>query len=75
MDPKKFKEAYQRLESLDDRMSHKIRPRSRSMAGVTADQLEDKMQDLAKYTLEIKEVVRDLFLAIAAQPGSKAAKD
>ncbi len=70
MDPKKFKAAYQRLEVLDDLMSHKVRPRSRSMAGATADQLDERMQDLAKYTLEIKEVVRDLFLAIAAQPGS-----
>ncbi len=74
MDAKKFKEAYQRLETLEELMSYRVRPRSRTMTGVTLEQLDERMRDLAKYTLEVKEVMRDLFHAIAGQPGSGARK-
>lgn len=74
MDPKRFKEAYQRLETLDDLMSYKIRPRPRTMSSVSVDQLEQQVHDLSRYNLEMKEIVRDLFRAIAAQPGSGTPK-
>lgn len=69
MDPRRLKEAYAHLESLDERLTHKVRPRSRgSMVATTPDQVEAQLRDLAAYTLELKDVVRELFLAIAAKP-------
>jgi hypothetical protein len=69
MDPQRFKDAYARLQSLDDRLTHKIRPRrGRSLTRPTADMLEEELRDLAEYSVEIKEILAELFLAI----GSKA---
>lgn len=70
MDPQRLKAAYQKLEALDDRLTHKVRPRTGggySRPGV--DQLEQHLRDVAQYTVELKEVVRDLFVAIASKPG------
>jgi len=69
MDPQRMKDAYEKLQSLDDRMTHKIRPRSSlSAARGNPEQIEAAMRDLANYTLELKEVVQELFLAIAGRP-------
>jgi hypothetical protein len=70
MDPQRLKDAYQKLQSLDERMTHKVRPaRGGPMVRPTTTHLELAMRDLANYTLELKEVVHELFLAIAAKPG------
>ena len=72
MDPKQFKEAYQRLQDLDERLNYRVRPRDRgSLRRPGPDQLEAKIRDLATYTLEVKEILNDLFLAIAAKPGEE----
>jgi len=71
MDPQRLKAAYQKLEALDDRLTHKVRPRAGggySRPGV--DQLEERLRHLAGYTVELKEVVHDLFVAIASKPGA-----
>ena len=69
MDPDRFRSAYQRLQSLDERLSHKVRPRShRSFGHATHEQLEERLRDLADYTLELKEIMDDMFQAIAAAP-------
>jgi hypothetical protein len=69
MDPQRLKDAYQKLQRLDERMSHKIRPRKGgALVRPSPEQLEAAMRDLAKYTLELKEVVRELFLALAVKP-------
>jgi hypothetical protein len=69
MDPQRLKDAYQKLQSLDDRMSHKIRPaRGGTMVRPSQEQMEIAMRDLATYTLELKEVVQELFLSIAGKP-------
>ncbi len=70
MDPKRFKAAYQRLDLLDDRLRHKIRPQS-SMHSTSLDRVDDKLKDLASYTLELKEIVEELFLAIAGKATPK----
>jgi hypothetical protein len=71
VDPQKLKEAYQHLESLDERLGYKVSPRvSGSMVTPTADQVDARLRDLANFTLELKEVVRELFLAIAARPSA-----
>lgn len=68
MDPQKMKEAYQRLDALDDRLSYKIRPSSHSMVQPSPDQIHAKLKDLADYTLELKEVMRDFMLSFASKP-------
>lgn len=68
MDPLKMKEAYQRLEVLDERLSYKVRPSSHSMVQPTPDQINTKLKDLAEYTLELKEILRDFMLSFASRP-------
>ena len=77
MDPDRFRLAYQRLESLDERLNYKVRPRShKSFGHATHEQLEDRVRDLAEYTLELKEVIDEMFQAIAAAPpDAKAQQD
>jgi hypothetical protein len=71
MDPQRLKDAYQKLQSLDDRMSHKIRPaRGGAMVRPSQEQMEIALRDLATYTLELKEVVQELFLSIAGKPSA-----
>lgn len=69
MDPKKMKAAYQKLQALDERLTYKVRPKTGggySRPGV--DQVEEHLRHVAEYTVELKEVVADLFRAIAAKP-------
>jgi hypothetical protein len=65
MDPQKLKEVYERLEVLDDRLGHRLRTRSTGPARATLEQIEDRVKDLAAYTSELRELVRDLVLAFA----------
>ena len=69
MDPQRLKDAYQKLQLLDDRLTHKVRPRTGgAMVRPTPEMLEHSMRDLALYTIELKEIVQELFLAIAGKP-------
>ncbi|MDX1501027.1 MAG: hypothetical protein R3325_01605 [Thermoanaerobaculia bacterium] len=69
MDAERFREAYRRLERLEERQNHRIRPREgMSLGGATPRQLEERLKDLAGYTLELEQILRELFLAIAGQP-------
>jgi hypothetical protein len=71
MDPQRLKDAYQKLQSLDERMSHKIRPRpGGALVRPTTEQLEVAVRDLATYTLELREVLQELFLSIASKPSA-----
>ncbi len=65
MDPQRLKDAYERLQALDERKTYKIRPRSLQLRSPTADQVDDKLRELADYTIELKEIVRELMLAFA----------
>ena len=65
MDSNRLKEAYQRLEALDERLRYKVKPRSSTMASPTADQVDAKLRDLATYTLELKDIMRHFMLAFA----------
>jgi len=65
MDPNRLKEAYQRLEALDDRLTYKIRPSSGSMLSPSVDQVDAKLKDLANYTIELKDVLREVMLSFA----------
>jgi hypothetical protein len=69
MDPQRLKDAYQKLQSLDERMTHKVRPRPGGpLVRPSAEQLEVAQRDLANYVIELKEVVQELFLSIAGKP-------
>lgn len=71
MDPQKLKEVFDRLEALDDRLSHRLR--SRAVAGshrASPEELEERLRDVTAYVLELRELVRDLMLAIAARPSA-----
>jgi hypothetical protein len=67
MDPQRMKEVYERLEGLDDRLGHRLRGRG-GPARATAEQLEDRLRDLVDYTSELRELVRDLIVAIGSRP-------
>ena len=69
MDPNRLKEAYQKLQTLDDRLTHKVRPRAGgSLVRPSPEQLEQSLRELAAYTVELKEVVHELILAIGSRP-------
>lgn len=72
MDPQRLKDAYQKLQSLDERMTHKVRPRAAGTLSSRpgSEQIEQSIKDLASYTVELKEVVQELFLAIASKPAA-----
>lgn len=73
MDSQKFHEAHRKLKALDDRLTYKIRPRrGASMHRLGTEQLEERYRELAEYGVGLKEVLDELFQAIAgpssAQP-------
>jgi hypothetical protein len=69
MDPKRFKEAYERLQYLDDSMTYKIRRHGRTrLHSPGADEIDQAVQTLGDYTTELKEIVRELFLALGSKP-------
>jgi len=69
VDPNRFKEAFSRLEILDDRLAYKVRAGTKGR-GTTPEQLDVRIKDVAEYLLELKEIVRELMLAIASKPGA-----
>jgi hypothetical protein len=69
MDPQRLKDAYQKLQLLDERLTHKVRPRpGGALTRPSTEQLEQSLRDLSSYTVELKEVLQELFLAIAGRP-------
>lgn len=68
MDPRRLKATYDQLQSLDERLAHRLRPRAGSMLRADAERLEERLRDLADYTLELKDVVAELIRAIASRP-------
>ena len=72
MDPQRLKDAYQKLQQLDERLTYKVRPKSGSLNRPNPEQLDQSMRDLAAYTVELKEILHDLFQAIAGQAKTPA---
>lgn len=66
MDPERMKEAYRRLEALDDRLSYKIKPKG-GFTQPSADQINAHLNDVANYTLELKDIMRELMLSFATR--------
>jgi hypothetical protein len=71
LNAEQFKEAYAKLQLLDERLSHKVRPRG-GLTRPSVDQLEERLRELAQFTLDLKDVLDELFRAIAAPAGPGA---
>lgn len=67
MDPERFKEAYNRLRLLDER-TYKLRPNRHGPSRASLEQVEDRLREVSDYTIELKEIVDELFQSIAARP-------
>jgi hypothetical protein len=69
MDVKRLKQAYDHLQSLDDRLTYKIRPRSGGgLTRPSTDQLEEKIRELASYTIELKDILNEVIRAVGSRP-------
>ena len=71
MDPQRLKETYERLENLHERLAYRVRPRSGAMLRLSTEQLEDKLRDLATFTVELSEILREVILSFS----TKSAKE
>ena len=67
MDPNRFKEAFAKLELLDDRLTYKVRSKSIQNRSSEPERLDERMRDVAEYVLDLKDIVRELRLAIAGK--------
>jgi hypothetical protein len=47
------------------------RPRHQSRARATLEQVDDRTRDLAEMTIELKEILEELFVAIGTAPAKK----
>ncbi len=69
MDPKRFKDAYERLQYIDDNLTYKLRRHGRSrLHSPSIEEVDEALKTLGDYTTELKDVVRELFLAIGSKP-------
>jgi len=71
MDPKRLKDVHDRLESLDDRLSYRLRGRSAGPGRASLEQIEDRLRDVTEYTLELRTLVFDLLLGLVAKPDAE----
>ena len=70
MDPQRLKEIQERLELLDDRLGHRVRPsRHHSFVRAGAEQVEERVRDIAEYTSELHALVTELVKALASREG------
>jgi hypothetical protein len=74
VDPNRFKETHAKLELLDDRLTYKVRSKSIQNRSAEPEKLDERVRDLAEMVLDLKDIVRELMLAIAGKPGSKPAE-
>ena len=65
MDSKRFHEAIQTLQVLDEISTYKVRPKAGAMRRLNIDQLAEQHKDLAEYTIALKEILHELFQSIA----------
>jgi hypothetical protein len=69
MDPKRFKDAYDRLQYLDENLTYKVRRHGRSrLHSPSLEEVDEALKTLWEYTTELKDVLRELFLAIGSKP-------
>ncbi len=56
----------ERLDALDERLAYRLRPKS-SFSVPSQEALAQRCDELGQYTLELKEIVRDLLRGMAGQ--------
>ncbi|HSM51198.1 MAG TPA: hypothetical protein VLA75_07355 [Thermoanaerobaculia bacterium] len=70
MDPQRLRDIQERLELLDDRLGHRVRPsRHPSFVRAGAEQVEERVRDLAEFTSELHALVTELVRALAGREG------
>jgi len=74
MDSKRFHEAFERLQALDEIATYKVRPKAGAMRRLNIDQVAEHQKELAEYTITLKEILNELFQAIAS-PTRSASSD
>lgn len=75
MDLKRLKKAYDSLDLLDDRLAYKLRPGRSSLSRATPEQLEERLKHLSEFTLELKDLLREVILAAASRPKAPGGGD
>ncbi len=70
MDPQRFRDVYQRIRELDELSTHRIRPRTHGLHRATLEEIEKRGNEIALYSIELREIVEELMEAIAAKPQS-----
>jgi hypothetical protein len=71
MDPDALRQMKDHLEYLDDRCTHRIRAlTSGSLIRPTSDELEKRISELADYTLELKDLLRQVIEQLGSETGS-----
>ena len=65
MDSKRFHEAFERLQALDEIYLYKVRPRAGAMRRPDIEHVVEHQKYLADYTIGLKEILHELFEAIA----------
>ncbi|HRC84788.1 MAG TPA: hypothetical protein PK413_04180 [Thermoanaerobaculia bacterium] len=69
MDPQRMKEAYERLQLLDERYASRLPRRERNlMHRPGLEQIEEQMKHLTSYTFELRDILEELFLSFASAP-------
>jgi hypothetical protein len=66
MDPDLLRQLLERLDALDERLAYRLRPRS-TFSVPSQEQLDQRCDELGSYTLELKDIVRDLLRGLAGK--------
>jgi len=75
MDSKRFHEAFEELQALDEVSTYKVRPKAGAMRRPNIDQVAEQQKELADYTIRLKEILNELFQAIASPTSSPSSDE
>jgi hypothetical protein len=70
MNPDRLKSAYHKLQLLDERLTYRVRAGRPSLHSPGLPELDDRLRLLSEYTIELKEIVNELILALGTRPKS-----
>lgn len=66
MNPDLLRQLLERLDALDERLAYRLRPRS-TFSVPSQGELVERCDELGSYTLELKDIVRDLLRGLAGK--------
>ena len=70
MNRDKLRELREHLDFVDDRYTHRLRSGGSSLVRPGPDEIERRQRDLAEYTIELKETLRQLLALLDEQESS-----